>query len=313
MDIVYRDMLSLGRHKYALISVDVATHYSYIYGLTSLNSVVFISDIEQLCVNSNDMPNTFRIGFHKNLIRGKSLKQILTNHSKIIAAPKEHQSSNTFMEHTWHTIVQMACDYITDKQVDHKFCFYTIHLASAILNQVPGSPGHKFITPFELVYNIKPYSCFSICYFDHTADGDESWSNTKSHTLDEFTLVQDKSSNTIIFYSPATQIYYHPPAFCLNKGRFPATKFPSSIKFDYGPTCNIFHKLTDPMSEPIPPGTLVNWYHQENWSWVIISWYLSFTNSNPPIPLHLGVYYGNGFVYHSNDSAQEILFQQILA
>ena len=87
----------------------------------------------------------------------------------------------------------------------------TIH-AAMMLNQVPGRLGFKLTTPFELVHNSKPdsntwFELFSISYFNHDTDNDESRSKLQAHTLDGIAVGRDDRSNSIIFYNPITSIY----------------------------------------------------------------------------------------------------------
>ena len=42
---------------------------------------------------------------------------MLSNGYKIIAAPAGRQSSNGLVERIWHTIIQMAREFITENQV----------------------------------------------------------------------------------------------------------------------------------------------------------------------------------------------------
>ena len=184
----------------------------------------------------------FHSDFDKKPISGKTLKWILANKSTIIAAPAG--SSNGLEERTWQTVVQMACAYITKKQVGRKFWFYMLSHAASMINQVPGRLGLKLATPFELVHNQKPDSTtwfkpFSIGYFNHNTDGSTTRSNTEDQSLDGIAVGHDDRSNTIVFYNPIVRSYYRPPAFKLDEGHLPATNFPSYIKYDGGLTWSL--------------------------------------------------------------------------
>ena len=87
MDIVYGDTLSLGGFCYALILVDVATRYCWIYGLTSLNSFAIIDALEQFHADANGLPKTFHTNFDTKFIGGQAHKWIITNKCQIIATP----------------------------------------------------------------------------------------------------------------------------------------------------------------------------------------------------------------------------------
>ena len=99
-----------------------------------------------------------------------------------------------------------------------------------MLNQVPGRLGLKLNTLFELFHNAKPDSkiwleLFSIGYFNHDTDNNESRSKLQAHTLDGITVGRDDRYNSIIFYNPITSTYYLPPALRLDKSRLPITNF----------------------------------------------------------------------------------------
>ena len=108
MDIVFGDCVALGGYRYALILVDVATRYCWIYGMSSLTSNHVISALEAFRADANGVPKKFHSDFDKKLIGGKALKWILNNKSHVITAPAGHQSSNGLVECTWRTVVQMA-------------------------------------------------------------------------------------------------------------------------------------------------------------------------------------------------------------
>jgi len=74
MDIVFGDCLALGGFRYALLLVDVATIYCWIYGMQSLTSNHVIDALEAFRVDAGGMPCTFHSDFDKKLIGGKALK-----------------------------------------------------------------------------------------------------------------------------------------------------------------------------------------------------------------------------------------------
>jgi hypothetical protein len=170
MDIVFGDCVALGGFRYALVLVDVATRFTWVYGLTSLSSTDIIGALLQFRIAAGAMPKEFHSDFDRKLIGGQTLRWIQENHGSIKAAPARRQSSNGLVERTWQTLVRMARAYITEKQVGREFWYFSIKHAAQMLNQVPGRLGRKLTTPFELVYNRKPdsrtwFELFSIGYF----------------------------------------------------------------------------------------------------------------------------------------------------
>ena len=262
MDIVFGDCLALGGYRYALILVDVATRYCWIYGMTSVSGSHVVAALENFRADAGGVPLTFHSDFDKKLIGGKALRWIHKNKSRVIAANAGRQSSNGLVERTWRTVVQMARAYITEKQVGREFWFFAILYAATMINQVPGRLGRKLTTPFELVHGVKPdssawFELFSVGYWNQSVHNDTQRSKIEDHSLDGIAVGRDDTSNTIVFYNPLTRSYYRPPAFRLDEGRLPVTNFPQSVRYDGGLTCGLFRNRTDPSPEPFPPGTRV--------------------------------------------------------
>jgi hypothetical protein len=262
MDIVFGDCVALGGFRYALVIVDVATRFTWVYGLTSLSSSDIIGALLQFRIAAGAMPKEFHSDFDRKLIGGQTLRWIQENHSSIKAAPARRQSSNGLVERTWQTLVRMARAYITEKQVGREFWYFSIKHAAHMLNQVPGRLGRKLTTPFELVYNQKPdartwFELFSIRYFPVEKKAGEKASATQCHTMDGIAVGRDEKSNTIIFYNPLTKSYYSPPTFKLDPSHLPVMLYPKHIRYDGGFICGPLRNRTDPVPEPFPPGTRV--------------------------------------------------------
>lgn len=76
MDIVFGDCLSVRGFRYALILVDVATRYCWIYGMSSLTSNHVIAALEAFRADAGGVVRKFHSNFDKKLIGGKALKWI---------------------------------------------------------------------------------------------------------------------------------------------------------------------------------------------------------------------------------------------
>jgi hypothetical protein len=262
MDIVFGDCVSLGGYTHALLLVDAATRYAWIYGLASLTSANIIDALQHFYAHVGRLPTVFHTDFDTKLIGGATQRWILSNKSNIIATPAGRHSSNGLVERTWRTIVTMARAYITEKQVSRNFWFYAVSHATSMLNQVPGRLGRKLTSPFELVHGTKPdaktwFELFSVGYFNHDTDGSSKRAKCDAHTLDGIAVGRDDRSNTIVFYNPITKRYYRPPAFKLDESRLPITSFPKSLSYDGGLTCGLLRNRSDPTPEPFPPGMRV--------------------------------------------------------
>jgi hypothetical protein len=76
MDIVFGDCLSLGNYRYALVLVDVATRYCWLYGMQALTSNEIISCLVQFQVAAGGMAKTVLSDFDQKLIELKSLHKL---------------------------------------------------------------------------------------------------------------------------------------------------------------------------------------------------------------------------------------------
>ena len=189
MDIFFGDYVALGGHPYVLLLVDVATRYCRLYGMSSLSSTSIMSALYLFKADVGRLPHSFHSNFDRKLIGWNSLQWILSNGSTIIAAPAGRQSSNWLAECTWHSIIQMARAFITEKQVGQGLWYFAVFHVAMMPNQVPGQIGIKLTTPFGFMHNFKPdykiwFELFSIGYFNHDTDNAESCSKLPAHTLD---------------------------------------------------------------------------------------------------------------------------------
>ena len=73
MDIVFGNYLSLGGLQYALVLVDVATRYCWIYSLQSLTSPHIIAALKEFCANAGGLPAKFHSDFGHKLVGGLAL------------------------------------------------------------------------------------------------------------------------------------------------------------------------------------------------------------------------------------------------
>lgn len=247
LDIVYGDCLGLGGFRYAMVLVDVATRFCWVFGMSTLTSTDIIGALVQFQIAAGGLATTFHADFDHKLIGGAALKWIQKHDCKIIAAPRGRQSSNGMVEHTWQTLLRMSRSYITEKQVGREFWYFAIRHAAQMLNQVPGRLGRRLTSPFELVYNEKPdsstwFQLFSVGYFPMPVKSGEQASVSQAQTLDGIAVGRCEKSNTIIFYNPLTRKYYHPPIFKMDESHLPVMLYPKNIRFDGGLICGLLQK-----------------------------------------------------------------------
>ena len=86
MDIVYGDCLALGGHRYALVIVNAATCYYWLYSMTSLTNSHIVIALQSSCADAGGIPRTFHSDVDKKLIGGDTLCWINKNNSRSIAA-----------------------------------------------------------------------------------------------------------------------------------------------------------------------------------------------------------------------------------
>ena len=79
--------MGLGGYRYALLLVDVATRYTWIFGMQTLTSSEIIDALEAFQESAHGTPKTFHCNFDKKLIGGKALKWVCLQKSRIIAVP----------------------------------------------------------------------------------------------------------------------------------------------------------------------------------------------------------------------------------
>ena len=73
--------------------------------------------LEKFKADAGRLSHWFHSEFDRKLIGENALRWILSNGSNIISAHDGCQYPNGLAERTWHTLIQMARAFITEKQV----------------------------------------------------------------------------------------------------------------------------------------------------------------------------------------------------
>ena len=73
MEIVFVECFALGVHQHALILVDMATKYCWLYGMLSLSSAQITSALELFQADTGRLPHRFDYEFDRKLIGGNTL------------------------------------------------------------------------------------------------------------------------------------------------------------------------------------------------------------------------------------------------
>ena len=206
-DIAFGDCMSIGGYSYALILVDRATRYNWVYGLKSLASESILEAFRSFKVEAGRLAREFRTDCDEKLFGSAIREYLINNESNVNAAPAGRQSSNGLVESHWKIMVQMARAYLTEKQMPKNFWYWAILHAARMMNAIPGKYKGKWASPFMLVHGEHPDPrtwppVFSLCYFHHSKDGSETWSTHMSQTLDGVVLGRCSNSNALLVYNP---------------------------------------------------------------------------------------------------------------
>ena len=128
LDIVYGDSISQLGFRLALLLIDRATKYIWLYGLRNLQSDGMIDAFEQLRADAGGMPKELCCDCNTKLLEGGThrwiYKQVVAGsttanpiYSEITGAPSGRQSSNGLAERAWETVSAMARAYLTEEQI----------------------------------------------------------------------------------------------------------------------------------------------------------------------------------------------------
>jgi hypothetical protein len=129
VDIAFGDCVLVGGFRYALILVDWATLYSWIFGLKDLSSVSILGAFCLFCALAGLLAQCFRSDCDLKLFSTAIWEYLIDNSSGIIAAPTGRQLSNGLVELHWKVMVHMARAYLTEKQMHWTSGFAITHAA----------------------------------------------------------------------------------------------------------------------------------------------------------------------------------------
>ncbi len=210
MDIAFGNCVSVGFFHYALILVDRATRYNWVYGLKDLSGDSILLALCNFKADAGSYARCFHSDCDAKLF-GKHIPEHLINHnSNIVAAAAGRQSANGLVKSHWKTMVHMSHAYLTEKQMHCSFCFFSIVHLVRMMNAIPGKLHGKLASPFLLVHGIGHdkrtwFPLFSVCYFHHNRDGDVAHLHTQAHTMGGIAVGRSPTSNALLVYNPWTK------------------------------------------------------------------------------------------------------------
>jgi hypothetical protein len=232
MDIAFGDCLSVGGYNYALILVNCSSQYNWTFGLKSLNPNCILLALGLFWASAGGLAHCFYCDCDAKLFGTAILEYLIDNHSKVVAAPTKRQSSNGLIESHWKIIVPMAQAYLTEKQMPCSFWLYTITHAARMMNTIPGKFKDCLASPFMLVHGVGHgvhtwTPLFSLCYFHHEKDGDDTHSKHMVHTMDGVIIGCSPTSNALLVYNPCNRQYYKPDSYQIDSYWLPGLVYPT--------------------------------------------------------------------------------------
>ena len=130
------------------------------------------------------------------------------------------------------------------------------------MNMIPGKyDNDRLASRFMLVHgvghDVRTWSpLFSLCYFHHNKDGDDSRSKHMAHTMDGVVIGRLPTSNALLVYNPRNGQYYEPASYRLDCYRLPGSVYPS-LRYDGGLFCSLLCNDNPSFEEKYPPGMRV--------------------------------------------------------
>jgi hypothetical protein len=154
MDIAFEDCLSVGVYHHALILMDHAMCYNWMFGLKSLSSERILSALRLFRAVAGALACCFYCDCNAKLFGLAISEYLIDNNSKVIAATAKWQSSNGLVEPHWKIMVHIARAYLTKKLMPCNFWFYTITHAVWMMNAIPGKYNDCLASPILLVHGV---------------------------------------------------------------------------------------------------------------------------------------------------------------
>jgi hypothetical protein len=154
MGTVFSNCVSIGGFCYALILVDQATRYNWLFGLKTLSSADIISALCLFWAVAGLLAHCFHSDCDLEIFGLAVSKYLINGQSKVVTAPAKCQSANGLVELHWKVMVHIARAYLTKKQMLCAFWFYAIMHVAHMMNAIPGKHSGWLASPFLLVHGV---------------------------------------------------------------------------------------------------------------------------------------------------------------
>ena len=140
-DIGYGEGVGPGGFKYCLFLVDLATRYTWVYGLTDLSGECITDALWRFFVDAGGFPKRFRCDFDRRFLHGKVGRLLRSHGVKIGASPPHRQSQNGAVERHWNTAVEMGRAFLAEANLPKRYWFWAVREASIRMNMLPVKSG----------------------------------------------------------------------------------------------------------------------------------------------------------------------------
>ena len=140
-DIGYGDGVGPGGYKYCLFLVDLATRYTWVYGLTDLSGECLTDALWRFFVDAGGFPKRFRCDFDRRFLHGKVGRLLRSHGVKIGASPPHRHSQNGAVERNWNTAVEMGRAFLAEANLPKRYWFWAVREATIRMNMLPVKSG----------------------------------------------------------------------------------------------------------------------------------------------------------------------------
>jgi hypothetical protein len=140
-DIGYGEGVGPGGFKYCLFLVDLATRYTWVYGLADLSGDCIVDALWRFFVDAGGFPKRFRCDFDRRFLHGKVGRLLRSHGVKIGASPPHRHSQNGAVERNWNTAVEMGRSFLAEANLPKRYWFWAVREASIRMNMLPVKAG----------------------------------------------------------------------------------------------------------------------------------------------------------------------------
>jgi hypothetical protein len=140
-DIGYGEGIGPGGFKYCLFLVDLATRYTWVYGLSDLSGDCIVDALWRFFVDAGGFPKRFRCDFDRRFLHGKVGRLLRSHGVKIGASPPYRHSQNGAVERNWNTAVEMGRSFLAEANLPKRYWFWAVREASIRMNMLPVKSG----------------------------------------------------------------------------------------------------------------------------------------------------------------------------